>query len=91
MPASDERTYQPSPAQRHTGAILRDLEEDAAHLVWRLMTYLPDNCPERPSRYEARPPRTQGAVLDGLVPEEFEINDPLDLHPLFRRYSAAKR
>lgn len=28
---------------------------------------------------------------DGLVPEDLEISDPLDLHPLFRRYSAAKR
>ncbi|HSJ24633.1 MAG TPA: alkaline phosphatase family protein [Longimicrobiales bacterium] len=27
----------------------------------------------------------------GLVPDNMEINDPLDLHPLFRRYSASNR
>ncbi|MGH7446479.1 MAG: alkaline phosphatase family protein [Longimicrobiales bacterium] len=25
----------------------------------------------------------------GLVPEDYEINDPLDLHPIFRRYTKA--
>jgi acetyl-CoA carboxylase carboxyltransferase component len=60
--------------------LIAENEEHAAELVWRLMTYLPDNCDERPPAYEPRAPASAGDQLDTLVPED--PNKPFDLHAL---------
>jgi acetyl-CoA carboxylase carboxyltransferase component len=44
------------------------------------MTYLPDNCDERPPAYEPRAPASAGEHLNTLVPED--PNKPFDLHAL---------
>src|SRR5688572_14727763 len=44
-----------------------DSEKEAALAVWRLMSYLPDNCDERPRRTESREPAKSGAELDRIV------------------------
>jgi acetyl-CoA carboxylase carboxyltransferase component len=60
--------------------LIAENEEHAAQLVWRLLTYVPDNCDQRPPIYEARPPAAAGNELDALVPED--PNKPFDIHRL---------
>ncbi len=55
-------------------------EEDAAFLVSRLLTYLPDSCFARPPAYEAAPPLRSPKDVDALVPDD--PNRPFDVHQL---------
>ncbi len=72
----------PDMHMRESGSchLIAENEEDAARLVWRLMTYLPDNCDERPPRYEPMPAAASGPTLDAIVPED--PNKPFDVHKL---------
>ncbi|MFO1532344.1 MAG: acyl-CoA carboxylase subunit beta [Thermoplasmatota archaeon] len=58
-----------------------DTEEEAALAVWKLLSYLPDNCDERPARTETREPDRAPAELELIVPADpnkaFEMNDAL--------------
>jgi acetyl-CoA carboxylase carboxyltransferase component len=63
--------------------IVVESEQEAALAVWRLMSYLPDNCDERPARTESREPATSGADLDRIVPED--PNKAFDMHELIER------
>jgi methylmalonyl-CoA decarboxylase subunit alpha len=60
-----------------------DTEQDAALTVWRLMSYLPDNCDERPMRAEAREPAKPAGELDRIVPED--PNKAFDMHEVIER------
>lgn len=60
-----------------------DSEKEAALAVWRLMSYLPDNCDERPRRAESREPAKSGADLDRVVPED--PNKAFDMHQVVER------
>ena len=53
-------------------------EEEAAVMVKRLMSYLPNNCFEPPPRYEGAPPARDPATLMSLVPED--PNKAFDMH-----------
>jgi acetyl-CoA carboxylase carboxyltransferase component len=63
--------------------LIVDTEEEAALAVWRLMSYLPDNCDERPRRREAREPARSPADLDRVVPED--PNKAFDMHEVVER------
>lgn len=62
--------------------VVVDTEEEAALAVWKLMGYLPDNCDERPPRYEAKEPAKSPGSLDATIPEDpnraFDMHDVLD-------------
>ncbi len=62
--------------------VVVDTEEEAALAAYRLLSYLPGNCDERPPRYEARDPKRRAADLDGIVPEDpnkaFDMHDVVD-------------
>jgi methylmalonyl-CoA decarboxylase subunit alpha len=62
--------------------VVVDSEQEAALAVWRLMGYLPDNCDERPPRFEAKEPRRSPAELAAIVPEDpnkaFDMHDAID-------------
>lgn len=60
--------------------VVVDSEEEAALAVWKLMSYLPDNCDERPPRYEPREPARSPKGLDAIVPED--PNKAFDMHDL---------
>jgi acetyl-CoA carboxylase carboxyltransferase component len=59
-----------------------DSEEEAALAVWRLMSYLPDNCDQRPPRYETAEPARSPSELARIVPEDpnkaFDMHDAID-------------
>ncbi len=57
-----------------------DTEEEAALAVTRLLSYLPDNCDERPPLYESREPSRSPTELDSLVPDD--PNQAFDMHDL---------
>ena len=63
--------------------LIVDSEQEAALAVWRLMSYLPDNCDERPRRTEAREPAHGAGDLDRIVPED--PNKAFDMHDLVER------
>ena len=63
--------------------LIVDDEQEAALAVWRLMSYLPDNCDERPMRTEAREPAKSGAELDRIIPED--PNKAFDMHDVIER------
>src|ERR1041385_3503284 len=63
--------------------VVVDSEEEAALAVWKLMSYLPDNCDERPARYEAKEPSRSGDDLDRIVPED--PNKAFDMHEVVER------
>lgn len=63
--------------------IIVDTEQEAALAVWKLMSYLPDNCDDRPARYESKEPARSGADLDRIVPED--PNKAFDMHDLIER------
>ncbi|MHB9286477.1 acyl-CoA carboxylase subunit beta [Halobacteriales archaeon Cl-PHB] len=57
---------------RHSGSadlIARD-EDHARELVAQLITYLPDNCDEKPPQTEGRAPAGDPAGIDGVIPQE---------------------
>ncbi len=62
--------------------VVVDTEEEAALAVWKLMSYLPDNCDDRPPRYESREPVKSPGSLDATVPDDpnkaFDMHDVLD-------------
>jgi methylmalonyl-CoA decarboxylase subunit alpha len=60
--------------------LIVDTEEEAALAVWKLMSYLPDNCDNRPTQYEAREPARAGSEIDRIVPED--PNKAFDMHDL---------
>ncbi|HLF16430.1 MAG TPA: acyl-CoA carboxylase subunit beta [Candidatus Thermoplasmatota archaeon] len=60
-----------------------DSEEEAALAAYRLLSYLPDHCGDRPPRYEAKPPAKDGADLDAVVPED--PNKAFDMHEVIVR------
>lgn len=60
-----------------------DTEQEAALVTWRLMSYLPDNCDDRPMRTESREPAKGGAELDRIVPED--PNKAFDMHEVIER------
>jgi acetyl-CoA carboxylase carboxyltransferase component len=53
-------------------------EEEAAVMVKRLLSYLPQSCYENPPRYAAKPPARDPATLMSLVPED--PNKAFDMH-----------
>ncbi|HEY8488268.1 MAG TPA: acyl-CoA carboxylase subunit beta [Thermaerobacter sp.] len=57
-----------------------ETEEEAAELVKRLLTYLPDNCDGRPARAEPRPPGRDPAEIDAIIPRD--PNQPYDVRRL---------
>lgn len=63
--------------------IIVDTEQEAALAVWKLMSYLPDNCDDRPARYESKEPSRSGSDLDRIVPED--PNKAFDMHDLIER------
>lgn len=69
----------------HSGSchIVVDTEEEASLAVWKLLSYLPDHCEERPPRYDAQPPAKSGDDLDKVVPED--PNKAFDMHELIER------
>jgi methylmalonyl-CoA decarboxylase subunit alpha len=60
-----------------------DSEKEAALAVWRLMSYLPDNCDERPVRTESREPSKPPSELDRIVPDD--PNKAFDMHQVIDR------
>ena len=62
--------------------VVVDTEPEAALAVWKLMTYLPDNCDTRPPLYEAREPAKPTAELGVVVPEDpnkaFEMRELIE-------------
>ncbi|MGQ0535700.1 MAG: acyl-CoA carboxylase subunit beta [Methanobacteriota archaeon] len=60
--------------------LIAENEEDAARLVWQVLSYLPDHCDAEPPRYESRPPARSPAEIAGLVPED--PNAPFDMRDL---------
>ena len=55
-----------------------DTEEEAAMAVWKLLSYLPDNCDQRPARTESREPARSPAELERIVPSD--PNKAFDMH-----------
>jgi methylmalonyl-CoA decarboxylase subunit alpha len=55
-----------------------DTEEEAAMAVWKLLSYLPDNCDQRPARTESREPARSPAELERIVPAD--PNKAFDMH-----------
>lgn len=62
--------------------LVADDEEEAAVLVWRLLSYLPDNCHTKPPKYESMAPARSPAEIDRIVPEDpnqaFDMHDVID-------------
>jgi acetyl-CoA carboxylase carboxyltransferase component len=58
--------------------VVVDTEEEAAQAAWKLLTYLPDNCDQRPRRYEAREPERSPTELESIVPAD--PNKAFDMH-----------
>ncbi len=62
--------------------VVVDSEEEAALAVARLMSYLPDNCDERPPMYASVPPARSPGDLASIVPEDpnqaFDMHDAID-------------
>jgi len=56
---------------RYSGSadLVADDEEHARELVAKLLSYLPDNCDERPPRVSGRAPARSPAGIDAVVPE----------------------
>ncbi|MEK6984863.1 MAG: acyl-CoA carboxylase subunit beta [Candidatus Thermoplasmatota archaeon] len=50
--------------------VVVETEQEAALAAWKLMSYLPDNCDERPARFESRDPASPTASIAALVPED---------------------
>ncbi|WP_254273974.1 acyl-CoA carboxylase subunit beta [Haloarcula marina] len=70
---------------RHSGSadLVADDEEHARELVADLLTYLPDNCDERPPRAETVAPAKSPDGLDAVVPQE--PNKGYDMHRVIER------
>ncbi|WP_276271554.1 acyl-CoA carboxylase subunit beta [Haloarcula litorea] len=70
---------------RHSGSadLVADDEEHARELVAQLLSYLPDNCEERPPSAEPSPPAEPTEGLDGVVPQE--PNKGYDMHRVIDR------
>ncbi|WP_254280201.1 acyl-CoA carboxylase subunit beta [Haloarcula marina] len=70
---------------RHSGSadLVADDEEHARELVADLLTYLPDNCDERPPRAETVAPAKSPDGLDAVVPQE--PNKGYDMHRVVER------
>ena len=70
---------------RHSGSadLVADDEEHARELVAALISYLPDNCDERPPGAESVAPAKPPAGLDGVVPEA--PNKGYDMHDVIDR------
>lgn len=70
----------PDMHMQHSGSVdlIAEDEEDAALLVHKLLTYLPDNCDTRSPRYQAREPATSPARIDHIVPDD--PNKAFDMH-----------
>ena len=64
---------------RHSGSadLVAEDEEHARALVARLISYLPDNCEEKPQRLDGRAPKRHPAGLDHIIPEA--ENKPYDM------------
>lgn len=60
--------------------IVVDTEEEAALAVTQLLSYLPDNCDERPPQYESRDPARSPNEIDDIVPSD--PNKAFDMHEL---------
>ncbi|MBI4392742.1 MAG: acyl-CoA carboxylase subunit beta [Euryarchaeota archaeon] len=60
--------------------LIAENEEDAARLVWRLLSYLPDGYEEDPPHYDARPSARPTSKIADLVPTD--PNLPFDMHEL---------
>jgi acetyl-CoA carboxylase carboxyltransferase component len=58
--------------------VVVDNEEEAAEAVWRLMSYLPDNCDERPARFAPQEPARPTKDLVTIVPAD--PNKAFDMH-----------
>lgn len=58
-------------------------EQEAALAVRRLMSYLPDNCDERPPRYESQEPAKDPRTLMAEVPAD--PNKAFDMHAVIDR------
>jgi methylmalonyl-CoA decarboxylase subunit alpha len=58
--------------------VVVDTEEEAALAVLKLMSYLPDNCDERPAIVESRDPARSTADLGHIVPAD--PNKAFDMH-----------
>ncbi len=63
--------------------VVVDTEQEAALAVWKLMTYLPDNCDQRPPLYESREPASPTSGLGALIPED--PNKAFDMRDLIAR------
>jgi methylmalonyl-CoA decarboxylase subunit alpha len=69
---------------QHSGSVdlVAEDEEEAAMLVWRLLSYLPDNCDKKPPQYESRESARSPASIDHLVPDDpnkaFDMHDVID-------------
>ncbi len=55
-----------------------DSEDEAAEAVWRLLSYLPDNCDNRPARFAAEEPERSPTELERIVPAD--PNKAFDMH-----------
>ncbi|MFA5862395.1 MAG: acyl-CoA carboxylase subunit beta [Candidatus Thermoplasmatota archaeon] len=53
-------------------------EEEAAVMVKRLMSYLPQNCYQQPQQYEPAPPARDPATLMSIIPDD--PNKAFDMH-----------
>jgi acetyl-CoA carboxylase carboxyltransferase component len=60
-----------------------DTEEEAALAVKQLLSYLPDNCDERPPRYASVAPARSPNDLDDVVPHD--PNQAFDMHEVIDR------
>lgn len=58
--------------------IVVDNEDEAAEAVWRLLSYLPDNCDMRPARFAAEEPERSPTELEHIIPAD--PNKAFDMH-----------
>jgi len=70
---------------RHSGSadLVAEDEEHARELVAQLVSYLPDNCDERPPRTDGQAPAAEPGGLDGVIPDE--PNRGYDMHRVIER------
>jgi len=59
---------------------IAESEEDAAAIVKRILSYLPDNCDSLPPQAPARDPARDPAEIDDIIPRD--SNQPYDVHKL---------
>ena len=55
-------------------------EKEAAEIVKKVLSYLPDNCDKKPLRKRPENPNTNPAEIDDIIP--MEPNKPYDIHKL---------